>query len=266
MFSIIMAYFLLYSFLGWVCEVVYCSSQEKHFVNRGFLSGPVCPIYGCGAIAVLFFLEPFHTNVWLTFLFGAIAASLIEYITSYLLERIFKLRLWDYSTYAFNLNGRVCLKNSTLFGLLSVALIFIIHPAMQQAIRSLPEYTLQTVVWLLFTVLMVDFITTISSFVDLRKKVQEVYQLLEDIKGEFEKNKYLIDEEFSQRKEEFSIELAHRIKQMEARISLLLNTTNAQHKRILQAFPKLQSRSYKQLKFSKVKDELKKISLERLKK
>ena len=137
---------------------------------------------------------------------------------------------------------------------------------MQQAIRSLPEYTLQTVVWLLFTVLMVDFITTISSFVDLRKKVQEVYQLLEDIKGEFEKNKYLIDEEFNQRKEEFSIELAHRIKQMEARISLLLNTTNSQHKRILQAFPKLQSRSYKQLKFSKVKDELKKISLERLKK
>ena len=108
---------LAYSFLGWCGEMVYCSiGQRRLCEKRGFLNGPICPIYGHGAIVVLLALDGGCDSPVLTFFLGAVLTSLVEYVTSYAMEKLFHMRWWDYSRYRFHINGRVCLLNSTLFG------------------------------------------------------------------------------------------------------------------------------------------------------
>lgn len=102
-------FFYLYSFIGWACEELYCSIPAKRWVNRGFLKGPVCPIYGCGALMALFLLRPLYP--WpLALFFGAVVASgVLEYFTGWAMEKLFHTRWWDYSHRRFHLQGRVCL-------------------------------------------------------------------------------------------------------------------------------------------------------------
>ena len=109
-------YFFMYSFCGWLMETALCSFQEKRFVNRGFLNGPFCPIYGCGIVLILIFLLPVRDGIdklWVAvpviFAAGAFLASVVEYFTSWLMEKLFHARWWDYSHFRFNLNGRICL-------------------------------------------------------------------------------------------------------------------------------------------------------------
>lgn len=136
--SIDFLYFIFYSFIGWICEVLFCSLLFKKWVNRGFLFGPVCPIYGVGAVLVISLLQPFTFNIWLTFLLGILVASLLEYGTGYAMEKMFHTKWWDYSHHRFHIRGRVCLTNSLLFGVMTVAVLFVIHPALSARIEGLP--------------------------------------------------------------------------------------------------------------------------------
>lgn len=120
---------LLYSLLGWCGEMVYCSlCQRKFCEKRGFLNGPICPIYGHGALLVLVALDGGCQNPILTFLLGMLLTSIVEYITSFAMEKLFHMRWWDYSRYRFNINGRVCLRNSALFGAACVLLCHGVGP------------------------------------------------------------------------------------------------------------------------------------------
>lgn len=120
---------MTYSVLGWCGEMVYCSiGQRKLCEKRGFLNGPVCPIYGHGALVVLLCLDGGCRNPVFTFFLGAVLTSIVEYITSFAMEKLFHMRWWDYSRYKFHINGRVCLLNSTLFGLASVFLCHFANP------------------------------------------------------------------------------------------------------------------------------------------
>ena len=129
---------LAYSFLGWCGEMVYCSiGQRKLCEKRGFLNGLLCPIYGHGALVVLLVLDGRCENPLLTFFFGMLLTSAVEYVTSYVMERLFHMRWWDYSHYRFQLNGRVCLLNSTLFGLASVFLCHFANPPIARWLGTL---------------------------------------------------------------------------------------------------------------------------------
>ena len=120
---------MVYSVLGWCGEMVYCSiGQRRLCEKRGFLNGPVCPIYGHGALVVLLVLDGGCGSPVLTFFLGAILTSIVEYVTSFAMEKLFHMRWWDYSRYKFHINGRVCLLNSTLFGLASVFLCHFANP------------------------------------------------------------------------------------------------------------------------------------------
>ena len=130
-------YFIIYSFLGWICETIYCSIIDKQYVNRGFLKGPFCPIYGAGALIVVILLSPFSDNIIMLYLTAMIFTSILEYTTGFLLETIFHLKWWDYSNYKFNIKGRVCLLNSTLFGILSVFTIKIINPILVELTKGI---------------------------------------------------------------------------------------------------------------------------------
>lgn len=119
--------FFIYSFIGWIIEVLNCSIKQKKFVMRGFLIGPYIPIYGVSALTMIAFLN--EQTDWFTILvMSAFLATTIEYVTSYIMEIIFKVRWWDYSHKKFHINGRVCLDNSILFGILGLILVYFVHP------------------------------------------------------------------------------------------------------------------------------------------
>lgn len=124
----IFLYFIIASFLGYAMEVIKCSINYKKLVNRGFLFGPICPIYGVGFLLITWLLTKYQNDLIVLFLMGALITSAIEYYTSYILEVIFHNRWWDYSYRKDNINGRICLKNSLLFGLGSCIVIRIINP------------------------------------------------------------------------------------------------------------------------------------------
>ena len=129
---------MVYSVLGWCGEMVYCSlGQRKLCEKRGFLNGTICPIYGHGALVVLLCLDGGCESPILTFLLGAVLTSIVEYITSFVMEKLFHMRWWDYSKHRFNINGRVCLLNSTLFGLASVFLCHLANPPIADWLTSL---------------------------------------------------------------------------------------------------------------------------------
>lgn len=135
----IVLYLLIYSFIGWCCECIFCSIQQGKLVNRGFLTGPFCPIYGFGALIMIGAAAFLPDHVIIIFLGGMVLTSILEYVTSWGMEKIFHTAWWDYSGEKYNLNGRVCLLNSTLFGIMCIILHFDIHPLVRGLIEPLSK-------------------------------------------------------------------------------------------------------------------------------
>ena len=178
--------FFAYSFLGWCCECIYCSIPAGHFINRGFLNGPVCPVYGFGALAVLGCLTPLSGSLPLVFLCGMVVTSVLEYITGWLLETLFHTKWWDYSGHRFQLHGRVCLLNSTLFGLLGVVLLYGIHPLVR---GWLSQFSLVTMVWWASsctTLLAVDLYLSVRTALQVSGKLQEMEKIFAQARGHAE--------------------------------------------------------------------------------
>ena len=132
-------FFIIYTFLGWVLEVAFIFIKTKRFVNRGFLIGPACPIYGFGALIMMFYLTQYKDEPFTVFIMGAFICSTLEYITSYIMEKIFKARWWDYSDKKFNVNGRICLTYAFLFGLCGVIMICFTNPIIIYLLNLIPE-------------------------------------------------------------------------------------------------------------------------------
>lgn len=139
-----LVYFLLffsYAVLGWCMEVIVKFIEYKRFVNRGFLIGPYCPIYGMGALTLTFLLNDYKSNPVLLFLLGTLIASVIEYVTSWLMEKIFNARWWDYSNDRFNINGRVCLATMIPFGLLGLLILYVLNPIFMNVYSKLSYFS-----------------------------------------------------------------------------------------------------------------------------
>ena len=152
--------FLLYSFLGWVVESIYCFIIDKKFVNRGFLIGPSLPIYGFGSLIILFLLGRFIKYPILLFIMTAFVCSVLEYVTSYVMERIFKTRWWDYSEMNFNINGRICLRNMMLFGVLALVMSYVINPFVIEVLDMINPVVLKVFVIMFFILFVLDVIVS----------------------------------------------------------------------------------------------------------
>ena len=153
--------FFIYSFLGWVMEVTLTLITDKKFVNRGFLLGPCCPIYGCGCILLNLLLQNYVNNIIVLFILTMFTCSLLEYITSFLMEKIFKLRWWDYSQMRFNINGRICLETMTPFSILGVLAIKYATPFFITNINKLSEKTILIISIILITLFIIDVIISL---------------------------------------------------------------------------------------------------------
>lgn len=161
--------FFSYAILGYLVEIIFCSIHEKKIVvNRGFLIGPYLPIYGFGAIIIIYMLDRYKNDLVALFVMGAVICSIVEYFTSLIMEKLFKIRWWDYSHMKLNLNGRICLSNSVLFGLGGLLIVEIINPAYIKILTHLPNlwiYILGITFGLIF---IIDFITSIIILVQLK--------------------------------------------------------------------------------------------------
>jgi uncharacterized membrane protein len=127
-FKFYFSLFMIYSFIGWTMEVIWNLFTDKKLVNRGFLIGPYCPIYGVGCLLLIILLGKFKSDPVLLFFMSIIVCSILEYSTSYIMEKLFKARWWDYSEYKFNLNGRICAATMIPFGILGVLVVYYLNP------------------------------------------------------------------------------------------------------------------------------------------
>lgn len=185
------AYFVIYAFLGWVCEDLYCGIPKKKFINRGFLYGPYCPIYGVGALLVLYPLLFVKQYPILVFILGVLITSVLEYVTSWAMEKLFKTRWWDYSQRLLNINGRVCLLNSTLFGIMSIVVVYIIHPTIEDFVHWI-HFDLLTNLLSAFTIgFIIDCVFTILALMKRKKVFEKIQSEMEEIKQEFENESHL---------------------------------------------------------------------------
>ena len=132
-------YFFIYAFLGWCLEVVFCTVNSGRWVNRGFLNGPVCPIYGTGMCIVLLVLEPLAGNTLLLFLGSMVLTSALELVTGFVLKKAFHTSWWDYSDQPFNIGGYICLKFSLAWGLAGMAAVRLLHPPIARLVDRLPH-------------------------------------------------------------------------------------------------------------------------------
>lgn len=148
--------FILYSFLGWLMEVVCKSFQYKRFMNRGFLIGPYCPIYGLGSLLIIFLLQGFSRHIVILFLMSILICSSLEYFTSYIMEKIFRARWWDYSQKRLHINGRICFSTTIPFGILGCVIVYYINPFFLQVITSLPNVFIHVITFLLLVLFLVD--------------------------------------------------------------------------------------------------------------
>lgn len=217
--------FIVYSFIGWVYEVGLYIVRDKKLVNRGFLNGPYLPIYGFGAVFVILLFGNMK-NIPALFLASAVISCILEYVTSYVMEKLFNARWWDYSDYPFNLNGRICLYGALVFGALSVLLVKFIHPAMTGFFDRFSAALLEWSAVGVTVVFTADLCITVLSISGFRKKLEEA------------------SEHFREKLEEKQETAKERRK---AAREFLLNRLNVQEKRILNAFPRMKMHNNNEL-------------------
>ncbi len=199
---------MIYSIIGWVYESTICSISQRKLINRGFLNGPYCPIYGTGAVLVLLVLGRIQNPV-LLFFAGAVLTCSLEYLTSWLMEKLFHARWWDYSKRKFNIGGRVCLIGAVVFGAFSVVLILVLHPWVKSLTDRLTDTALTWICAILLVGIVSDFIVTVKGLLGTHAVFAEYAVLLQQKRRELSEKLRLGAEEGRERiRERGSEELA----------------------------------------------------------
>lgn len=168
--------FIIYAFLGWVMECTLGLIENRKFVNRGFLIGPYCPIYGVGVVSVTLLLSRFADNLILLFILSTILCGLLEYFTGYIMEKIFNARWWDYTNKKFNINGRICLENLIAFGVISILIICFANPWIFDKLYMIPRNILHYLAGGLVIIYLIDTCISfkvILNFKDVTKQAKD---------------------------------------------------------------------------------------------
>lgn len=167
------ALFFIYSFAGWLMETVQISIREKKFINRGFLIGPYCPIYGCGVLLITFLLQKYSYDIPLTFILSILICGILEYMTSYIMEKLFKARWWDYSSRKFNINGRICLETLIPFGIAGTFILYIANPFLLKYIQMIPNIVMHICTIIFLGVYITDMIISFKIILNLKEMTRE---------------------------------------------------------------------------------------------
>lgn len=194
-------FFFLYSFIGWLWEVILFTFVYKKPMNRGFLLGPVCPVYGIGGVVITLLLSKYKSDILALFCMSFLSCTIIEYFTSYILEKLFSARWWDYSNDVLNINGRVCLICSTGFGLVGVFLINFFNPLMLNIFNNISVHFKCILSIFLLLIFFVDICITVGALSKLKKVIEtssnnsrkdNTDKLRKLVLGELSKKTYII--------------------------------------------------------------------------
>ena len=180
----LMNWLIIYSFFGWVWETCYVSVKSGKFVNRGFINGPLCTIYGFGAVSVYMILRPFSDNLLYLYLGGVVVATALEYVTAVLMESIFHTSWWDYSDNKFNFQGRICLGASLGWGAFTVILFKVLHPFVESIVILYPVYVGEIGICVIGVGYVVDFAFSAAAAFRIHEKLPVIEAAMEQAKGE----------------------------------------------------------------------------------
>lgn len=206
-------YFCWYSLLGWMMESTYCSVMEKHWINRGFLHLPLCPIYGVGVLIMINFFAPFTENPLLFYIMATVVMSAWEYLVGWLLEVTTHIKYWDYSHKKFNLKGRICLSNCLWWGIASYLVIFWLHPATERLLDHIPTLPRQVIGVALAVVVLGDTAITIRQLALFSKAMAKA----EEARVQLELGKKELQQQLAVRKEELEQSLAEKRSELQSK-------------------------------------------------
>lgn len=188
-FSQWVLFFFIYSFIGWVWESCYVSVRKHRWVNRGFMHGPMLPLYGSGALVVLVSTISVRENMALVFLLGMLAATVLEYFTGAAMERIFHVRYWDYSNQKLNIHGYICVSSSLCWGGFSVLLVRVVHLPIETAVLKIPPAVAEAIAFVLAVTAAVDLTQSFNEAMDLKRILSQLEESREQIRKLQEKLK-----------------------------------------------------------------------------
>lgn len=175
--------FFIYSFVGWVIEVIYYGITEGKFINRGFLAGPLCPVYGLGFYAAIWIFEPFRNSFLIIFFGMATACTIVELIAGIILYHTFHMRWWDYSDYKLNFKGYICLRFYIYWGIAASLGIYVLHPAVMWLIAHINSPFRIGIAVFFSVILIADIVTTIVTIIGFKKKFAAIEKMTHGVKG-----------------------------------------------------------------------------------
>jgi len=246
--------FFIYSFFGWLMESVKLSIPSKKFINRGFLIGPYCPIYGTGVFLITILLRKYNDDIWITFFMSLLICGTLEYLTSYIMEKLFKARWWDYSQRKFNINGRICLETLIPFGIAGTFIIYVANPFFLRNIEKIPDIVMHVMTGTFVVAYITDMIVSFKIIMNLKdmsrefkdntveisekvkKIIKKKYRLYRRLVNAFPRIKenvlYEKWEEMKQRVEESKEEIRNKIDNSKAEIRMKIDTSKQKFKRL----------------------------------
>lgn len=253
--------FFIYGFLGWCCEVAFHTLTCGSFANRGFLFGPICPIYGFGALIVVLVTEPFSRNLPLLFVVSAVLTSALELVTGFVLDKIFHNKWWDYSEFPFNIGGYICPLFSVLWGFACVFIIKLVHPFILFLIGLIPHAVGIVLLSVFSASFLADAIVTVTDILKFNKKLRALAAVTRELREVSDKLGIKINDEVLEAMEkgeavkdrltEKKAEAETKREEAEERFALLrekyekqLSSFRLSDRRLLQAFPKMKSKIY----------------------
>lgn len=278
--------FYVYGFLGWCAEVAFAAVKQRKFVNRGFLNGPICPIYGIGVVSVAEILQPIVDRIVLLYICSAVIVTILEWLTGFLMEKLFHHKWWDYSNMPLNINGYVCVLFSIIWGAVCVIIIRHIHPAVYYVLTKLPFWLGIFGLLLLTAVLAADVYVTVTGTFKLNRRLEKMESIADELKSLSEQigsniSKNVLDglnkqedtrqkvedtlerlrdetEEKKEYAEAFREEQRVKVAALKAKYRELAEGQSKVGRRIIKAFPHMQSRSHEK-QFRELKESLLKI-------
>ena len=261
-FTELVLLFFIYAFLGWCAEVAFAAFKNGRFVNRGFLNGPICPIYGFGLIGVVLLLAPLKGNLWLLFIGACVITTLIELVTGFLLEKLFHAKWWDYSGMPLNIGGYVCLLFSLIWGVACMAIVLWVHPPIYGLVHRLPKLLTNILDGIFLAMLAVDLAATVATIRKLSRRLARITLLADEIhtlsdelggniaekalaaKQKIETEQAKLEqgvERFEEKKEQSRVQREQRLAELRAKVDAALSERGFGHRRLLEAFPNLTS-------------------------
>lgn len=172
--TILFILFVFYSFGGWLVETLYCYYETKKLVNRGFLIGPICPIYGSGCLLIILLLNKYVDDPIALFVMAIVICSILEYFTSYIMEKLFKARWWDYSDKKYHINGRICLDNIFAFGILALLMMYVLNPFILKMLALVKMKILNIAAIIIFLIFLVDFCVSLNIISSFKKTASSI--------------------------------------------------------------------------------------------